>query len=280
MELSGLRTFVSVVEHGGVLAAAAHLHTVPSNVSARLKRLEVELGVPLFLRQGRRMHLTPGGAVLEEHARHLLLMERQAMQAVREAGDGTGELRLGANETFVALNLPDLLTAMRQQHPGVEVRLALANSQQLIRDVLEHRLDCAFVGGPVTHADLEAEEIYRDELMCVEALDGGGNERLVAFPEGCAYRARAEAWMRSAGKPATEPLVLNTLDGVLGCVAAGLGFTLMPRDAVMRSAHRDALRLSALPAATAVVPVLLVRRRDGVPLAAMRTVKRLAKAVT
>lgn len=277
MELNALRTFHAVIEHGGVQAAAERLNTVQSNVTARIKRLEQELGVPLFAKEGRRLVATPGGKVLMGYAERILQLERQAAQAVRQTGDTAGELQLGANETFVALNLPSLLSEMQQHHPGVEVKLTLATSARLVHDVLEHRVDCAFVGGPVNHAELQVDEIYRDELMCVEALDGSSIDRLVVFPEGCVYRTRAERWRQEQGRPATPPLEFGTLDGILGCVAAGLGITLMPRAVVQRSAHRDRLRLQPLPAELAAMPILLIRRRDGLPLAIIETIRRLSR---
>jgi len=277
VELSALETLRAVVEHGGVRPAAERLHTVQSNVTARIKRLEQELGVPLFAKRGRRLEPTPGGKVLLEYAERMLLLERQATQAVRQAGNTAGELRLGANETFVALNLPSLLSDMQRHHPGVEVKLTLATSAQLVQEVLAYRLDCAFVGGPVDHPELEADEIYRDELVLVDTPDGVSADRLVVFPEGCAYRARAEQWQRNQGRPTRPLLEFGTLDGILGCVAAGLGVTLMPREAVQRSPHRDRLRLRRLPPDQADAPILLVRRVDGYPLAAIETVRRLSQ---
>ena len=83
MELISLKTFKTVAEHGGVLAASKLLHTVQSNITARIKRLEEELDTALFYRKGRKLELTPAGTTLLEYANKLIQLEQQAGIAVR-----------------------------------------------------------------------------------------------------------------------------------------------------------------------------------------------------
>lgn len=276
MDLTALKTFCAVVEDAGVQRAATRLHTVQSNVTMRIRRLERELGTSLFVKRGRRLVLTPSGKVLLDYAHRILQLERQAAQAVKQAGDIAGELRLGANQTFAALNLPVLLKTLQQYHPRLEINLILATSGHLVQQVLDHKLDCAFVGGPVDHPELEVEEVYREELVLVDTPQGTTVHRLIVFHEGCAYRARALQWQRETGHPFRPFLELGTLDGILGCVAAGLGVTLLPRQAVERSLYREQLRVTALPRELAEVPALFIRHRDGFPLAAIDTARHLA----
>ena len=88
MELVALRTFQTVVEEGGILAASRKLNTVQSNVTNRIRRLEEELGTELFFRKGRGLELAPSGRVLLDYARRMLLLERQTSSAVRQVGEG------------------------------------------------------------------------------------------------------------------------------------------------------------------------------------------------
>ena len=272
MELTALRTFVAVVEAGGILAAAKQLNTVQSNVTGRIRKLEEEVGCELFIRLGRGLTLAPPGRVLLEHARRMLQLERQALAAVREVGEYSGELRIGAMETFAALHLPAALKAVRAAHPKVELRVYTEPTARLVEAVLEHRLDCAFVAGPVLHPDLLFTEVVVEELVQVHAR-GGDPVRLplILFREGCAYRTRALAWQRSIGHASADVMEFGTLDGILGCVSVGLGWTLMPRRVVARSRQADELVISPLPAAIARVPTSLIRRREALPLVALDT---------
>lgn len=272
MELTALRTFVAVVEAGGILAAAKQLNTVQSNVTGRIRKLEEEVGCELFIRLGRGLTLAPPGRVLLEHARRMLQLERQALAAVREVGEYSGELRIGAMETFAALHLPAALKAVRAAHPKVELRVYTEPTARLVEAVLEHRLDCAFVAGPVLHPDLLFTEVVVEELVQVHA-SGGDPVRLplILFREGCAYRTRALAWQRSIGHASADVMEFGTLDGILGCVSVGLGWTLMPRRVVARSRQADELVISPLPAEIARVPTSLIRRREALPLVALDT---------
>lgn len=277
MELVALRTFQAVVEEGGILAASRKLNTVQSNVTSRIRRLEEELGAELFFRKGRGLELAPSGRVLLDYARRMLLLERQTSAAVRQVGESAGELRIGAMETFAALHLPTGLKALRASHPRLELRVATDTSGALTERVLAHKLDCAFVAGPVVHPDLVFAELVVEEL--VQVCAAGANPvllPLILFREGCAYRTRAIAWQRATGHAVADAMEFGTLEGILGCVAVGLGWTLMPRRVVEQSLHAADLTIAAVPAEYGRVPTGMICLRDAPPLAALQT---LARAV-
>lgn len=272
MELVALRTFQAVVEEGGILAASRKLNTVQSNVTGRIRKLEEELGTELFFRKGRGLELAPSGRVLLDYARKMLMLERQTATAVRQAGESVGELRIGAMETFAALHLPEALKAVRAAHPKVELRVYTDTSANLAEKVLAHKLDCAFVAGPVVHPDLDFEQVAVEELVQVHAV-GGDPVRLplILFREGCAYRSRAIARQRMIGHPVADAMEFGTLEGILGCVAVGLGWTLMPRRVVEQSAHAKDLVVETLPEEIAHVPTGMITAREAPAMAAVRT---------
>jgi DNA-binding transcriptional LysR family regulator len=272
MELVALRTFQAVVEEGGILAASRKLNTVQSNVTGRIRRLEEELGTELFFRKGRGLELAPSGRVLLDYAQRMLLLERQTSAAIRQVGDNVGELRVGSMETFAALHLPAALKALREAHPGLELRVSTDTSVVLIERVLAHKLDCAFIAGPVEHPELHFEALTVEELVQVCAR--GSNpvlQPLILFREGCAYRTRALAWQRASGHALADAMEFGTLEGILGCVAVGLGWTLMPRRVIEQSPHAAELELSAVPEDIGRVPTGMIHRRDAPPMAALRT---------
>lgn len=272
MELVVLRTFQSVVEEGGILAASKKLNTVQSNVTGRIRKLEEELGTELFLRKGRGLELAPSGRVLLDYARRMLQLEQQTAAAVRQVGESSGELRIGAMETFAALHLPTALKAVRSEHPRVELRVFTEPTAVLVEKVVDHKLDCAFVAGPVIHPDLEFTEVVVEELVQVHAAGSDPvRQPLILFREGCAYRARALAWQRSIGHATADVMEFGTLDGILGCVSIGLGWTLMPRRVVEHSAHAAGLVIDPVPPDIGRVPTGLIRRHEAAPMAALLT---------
>ncbi len=278
MELVALRTFQAVVEEGGILAASRKLNTVQSNVTGRIRRLEDELGTELFFRKGRGLELAPPGRVLLDYARRMLLLERQTSAAIRQVGESAGELRIGAMETFAALHLPAALKAVRAKHPAIELRVFTDTSTSLADRVLTHKLDCAFVAGPVIHPELQFEELVVEELVQISAAGSDPvMQPLILFREGCAYRTRALAWQRTTGHAVADAMEFGTLEGILGCVAVGLGWTLMPRRVVEQSPHAADLVIQTLPDDISRVPTGMIHLRGGPPMLAIQT---LATAIT
>lgn len=278
MELVALRTFQAVVEEGGILAASRKLNTVQSNVTGRIRRLEEELGTELFFRKGRGLELAPSGRVLLDYARRMLLLERQTSAAVRQVGESVGELRIGAMETFAALYLPTALKAVRTGHPRLELRVSTGTSSKLADQVLAHKLDCAFVAGPVVHPELDFTQLAVEELVQISAVGSNPVEQpLILFREGCAYRTRALAWQRATGHAVADAMEFGTLEGILGCVAVGLGWTLMPRRVVEQSPHAGDLVVETVPDEIGRVPTGMISLREAPPMGALKT---LAEAIS
>lgn len=281
MELVALRTFQAVVEEGGILAASRKLNTVQSNVTGRIRKLEEELGAELFFRKGRGLELAPSGRVLLDYARRMLMLERQTASAVRQVGESIGELRIGSMETFAALHLPNALKAVRASHPRLELRVFTDTSVALIEKVLDHKLDCAFVGGPVIHPELNFEELVTEELVQIHAAGTDPvKQPLILFREGCAYRTRAITWQRQQGHAVADAMEFGTLEGILGCVAVGLGWTLMPRRVIEQSAHAADLVIETVPPDIAMIPTGMISLRDGPTLAALHTLSDGIRAST
>src|ERR1044071_741195 len=115
MELSDLRIFQAVVRAGGVTRAAAQLHRVQSNITTRVRQLEENLGAELFLREGKRMQLTPAGMVLLDYADRLLALAHEAREALA-ARKPRGLLRLGAMESTAAIRLPAPLSDYHRRY--------------------------------------------------------------------------------------------------------------------------------------------------------------------
>lgn len=272
MELLALKTFQAVVEEGGILAASRRLNTVQSNVTGRIRRLEEELGTDLFFRKGRNLELAPSGKVLLDYTRRMLMLERQTAAAVRQVGENVGELRIGAMETFAALHLPRALKAVRSQHPGMELRVSTDTSAALADKVIHHKLDCAFIAGPVNHPELIFEQLVVEELVLVHATGVDPvNLPLILFREGCAYRARALSWQRMQGHAVADAMEFGTLEGILGCVSVGLGWTLMPRRVVEQSLHAADLVQHDVPPEISQVPTGMIRLRDTPPMPVLAT---------
>lgn len=269
MEFSTLRLFCAVAETGSVSRAASELNCVQSNVTARLRRLEEDLCAPLFFRTPRGMVPTSAGQVLQGYAQRLLALAEEAKRAVVAASQGVAALRLGSMETTAAVRLPDVFARFHKDHPAVELSLSTATSELIIADVLERRVDAGLVTGPVTHPDLAVRQVYMEELVLVDDGSPKPKTALLAFHRGCIYRALAEELMRGRGP--LNVMEFGTLDGMLGCVAAGMGCAVLPRAAVDRPHYAGRFRVQTLDGKLARVPTCLIWRKDA-PVHAAREI--------
>ena len=119
MDLVALQIFKTVVEEGGINAGAKRLHRVPSNVTMRIKQLEASLGASLFVREKRRLALSPAGELFLGYAEQLLEISERARHAVQDDAP-RGVLRIGALESIVASRLPPLLPLTTGNSPASE----------------------------------------------------------------------------------------------------------------------------------------------------------------
>ena len=271
--MSDLLTFSTVARLGGITRAAEELNTVQSNVTQRVKALEAEIGTALFERHSRGMTLTGAGRRLLPYAQRMAALSREAVLAARDDGEPKGPLSIGSMETTAAVRLPTLLAEFHRHYPAVRLTLRTAPTADLVAAVLDGALDGAFVAGPIEHAELSSTPAFREELVLVTArkwsslasLRAGTPESgptALVFRTGCTYRQRLEQVFSEFGWPSAARFELGTLDGMIGCVAADMGVTLLPRAVVERDHVVSDVSIHALAASQSRVDTLFIQRRS------------------
>ncbi|AIO43859.1 LysR family transcriptional regulator [Burkholderia cenocepacia] len=286
MELRHLKIFCAVAEYGSFTAAAMKVHTVQSNVTMRVKELEVELNQQLFVRNKSGVLLTSAGRTFLGYARRILQLADESRTAMLDTATPSGQLRLGSMETTAAIRLPQVLTKYRERYPQVQLSLVTGTTVELIKAIQNHELDGAFVGGIHLNAALVQQEVFEEELVLVSnstidslemLIDTMSAQTVLVFRTGCFYRSTLENWFYQAGLMAKEILELGTLDGILSCVAAGMGVTLLPKTIVERYGQRMAIKYHRLPTEFAIVKTVFIRRNDTVVTPALAAFVDLAR---
>jgi LysR family transcriptional regulator, cell division regulator len=287
MDAADLKVFEAVARLRGMNRAAAELNTVQSNVTARVRLLEEELETPLFHRHSRGVSLTAAGQRLLPYAKSALRLLEEARRAVRDDGTPRGPLVIGSLETTAALRLSPILAGYAAAHPEVDLVLRTGTTGELIEQVLGHELEAAFVCGPVDHPDLEETVAFGEELVVaaapavrtLEELSARSGLRILVLRAGCSYRQRLEEILARRGIVGVRRLEFGTLEAILGCAAAGLGVTLLPRSVVEAGAREGRISVHELPAAEARVETLFIRRRDAFVSSAMAAFRHHALAM-
>jgi DNA-binding transcriptional LysR family regulator len=285
MDAADLKVFEAVARSGGMSRAAGELNTVQSNVTGRIRQLEDELGTALFQRHSRGVELTDAGRRLLPYAQRIASLLQEAARAARDDGRPVGPLTIGALETTTALRLSPRLAAYAAAYPEVDIGIRTGTTGELIDDVLQRRVDGAFVCGPVHHPDLEEEVFFREELVVLAALDKRLLDDVLATPDlkiivlrvGCSYRQMLESILAKRGVVGLRRLEFGTLEAIYGCVAAGLGITLLPNSLIGTVWRDGRVAVHRLPPEDALVETVFIRRRDGFVSSAldafMRTVR-------
>jgi len=285
MDFADLKTFEAVARNESMNKAAAELHTVQSNVTARIRAMEEELGIALFKRHARGVLVTPAAQRLLPFVGRIAKLMAEAEAAVRDEGVPNGLLQIGAMETTAALRLSPQLAGFAKRYPDVRLVVRTGTSAKLLRDVVECRLDGALVAGPITHPELRHELIFREELVLVTSptvrslkeLAQTVDLRTVVFQFGCSYRQRLDSYLMGMGIVVAASLEFGSLDAILGCVAAGVGVTLLPRALVAGAAKEKRVAVHRLPEAQAMTDTLFIRREDGYVSSALSAFLAMAK---
>ena len=265
MDFVALEIFCAVAAEGSVTRAAQRLQRVQSNVTTRVRQLEDAVGCTLFLREGKRMALTPEGQTLLAYAQQLLALAEEARQALQPS-QPQGRLRLGAMESTAASRLPGPLAQFHGQWPGVALELSTGASQGLLDRLRAHTLDAVLIAWPPGQPSdpaLDAVPVFCEELLLALPADhapiSGPQEvqpgTLAAFERGCSYRHIAQQWL-AARTPPLQWLELGSYHAILACVAAGNCVGVVPRSVLELARTPPALHLHPLQS----VDTLLVRR--------------------
>ncbi|WP_230942213.1 LysR family transcriptional regulator [Burkholderia stagnalis] len=270
MDLRALQIFKTVVDEGGVARAAERLHCVQSNVSTRIRQLEDMLGTRLFDRVGKRLTVTPRGVVLHGYAARLLELADEARQVMKSTDQPCTELRIGATVATATLHLPRALTEFHRQHPEIQLRVNVATSDSIVRDVLDQALDVGFIVGPGSHDALHQIELDAEELVLltdrrhpmIRNPKDLANTMIIGFREGCAYRNRLQRWLAEGGVPLTRMLEFDSSEAIVGCVAVGLGAAIMPAAVVGNLGFTDQIQCHPLPEPYALVRTTMIWRAD------------------
>lgn len=231
-DLDVLRSFVAGVELGSFGRAADRLGRSTSAVSAQLKKLEDQAGVPLLRKAGRGLALTDAGETMLAYARRLLELNDEAAAALH-GGELEGWVRLGLQEDFGESLLSEALGRFARAHPKVRIEVRIARNVELIERVSSGRLDLALAwdaGATTPHADRLGDVPLRWIAGADHAMpwtrDTGESLPLVMLEAPCLMRSAATAALDRANIPWRVAFTSASLAGIWAAVAAGLGVSM------------------------------------------------------
>jgi len=243
LTLRQLRYFEGLARHGHFGRAAEACAISQPALSMQIKELEDSLGIPLFERGARMVHLTSFG---EEFARRV----RDIVHAVDELGDLaraskdrlSGRLRMGVIPTIAPYLLPTIIHELNQTHENLDIHVRETQTSTLLKELKEGRLDTAIVALPISEPTLAEVALFYENFVLVRpqkdaekpvpSADMLREMRLLLLEEGHCFRDQALSFCNFQKTSPREGLDASSLSTLVQMVGAGIGVTLIPEMAV------------------------------------------------
>lgn len=277
MNSNDLKIFEAAATLGSFTKAAEVTFTVQSNVTARIKNLEDEFGAELFRRVSRKVVLTEAGETLLQYTKKIGRLLEDAKSDIQSAEKIGGTIRIGCIETTMALKVPEIINGFAELYPNVELEFHSSMLPALIRDVLNYELDAAFVAAPINIPGLQQLVVRDEQLVIIAGGDVGKLSsvlkqeplKIVVFGQGCFFRARLESWLGSKGILRYKSTVLNSIEGIINFVEAGLGISILPAEVVNQYYGNRNIKTFPVNKELATMTTLLIYRNNELPSKAL-----------
>lgn len=234
-----LRVFSEVARHLSFARAAEALHLTPPAVTMQVKELEAHVGLPLFDRSGRQVALTTAGEYMLVYARRMLATLKDAEDAAaRLKGVELGQLVIGMVSTAKYF-LPKLLARFREEHPGVDIRLAVGNREQLVALLHAGEVDIAIMGRPPKELATRAEPFAAHPHVFVAppghvlvhagtVLPGQlGDQPFLMRESGSGTRAALEQFLEAQHVTVNTAMEMSSNETIKQAVMAGMGLSFL-----------------------------------------------------
>jgi DNA-binding transcriptional LysR family regulator len=279
LDLTALRSFVSVAESGGVTRAAGLLNLTQSAVSMQLKRLEESLGVTLLDRSGRGVALSPAGDQLLGYARRMLALNDEVWGRLT-ANEYEGELVLGVPHDIIYQAMPQVMAAFAPAFPRVKVQLVSSFTMRLKEQFARGEIDAILTTEPVLG---EGGETLAQLPLCWVGAPGGQAWKQrplrLAFEDDCLFRKAAQKRLDESGIGWEMAAEGSSTRAVEVTVSADLAVHVMIEGAEKRLFFEKVPHGGALPALwTVLINLYVGRRRAGPALDALTDLIRQAYA--
>lgn len=240
MTLRHLKIFIAICDNDfNTTKAAASLHMAQPAVSLALSELEKYYGVKLFDRIGRRLSITEAGKRFREYASRITLLFDDMEQGMRN-WDSFGKLRVGASITIGSRFLPEYVSSFYEDHPGTEVQVMVAPTDQLEQKLLANQLDFALIEG-IPHSPALVSEAYMDDYLTAIcpakgslahcdtlSLEEFKSQRFILREKGSGTREVFDRAIENAGFSVEPVWEATSTDSLINAVVNGLGIAVVP----------------------------------------------------
>lgn len=269
MDIKDIEIFKMIVHHGNLTKVAKELNYVQSNITNKLSKIEKEVGKELVIRTNKGVILTAEGKIFSEYVDRMLQLYREMLDTMKHSDELSGQLNIGATDITTVARLPNVLSSYLGSYPQVEFTLTNGSSKDLVKDVLEYKVDGAFITDFVYGDKLTYETLIEEEVVLISSINHPPINSLkdlevghvLVFQKGCTYRRKLEEWMNKEGVFAVK-VSFGTIEGMIGCVKAGFGVALVSKLIAEQLNNDQKIQFHKVPEEYKYVKTIFIRRKN------------------
>ena len=255
MEVRQLQIFRTLAEELNFTRTAEKVNTVQSNVTAQIKALEEELGIPLFDRLGRRVTLTDAGRNFLPFALQALAAMDHGQRALKTGAEPSGPLRIGAAESQLTYRLPEVLHAFRRRFPHVELIFSQHSTATVAHELEAGKFDMVIHGDNLPpYSSLKSCRLRTERILLLAEASHPLASRSTVNPadlvaqnlllteSGCSYREKLDRALALANIRPANVTEFSSVEALKQCIALGMGIGLLPEIVVARELRQNRLK--------------------------------------
>ncbi len=251
LESHELKIFKHVAELQSVSKAAEKLGYVQPNVSQRIKNLENELGVRLFMRNNRGVTLTEEGKKLLDYTNEILQLIDEAKTAINP-NKWREPLKIGASQTISAVKIPSLLSTFLKESNNLDVKVRTSNNLMLEEMLFYGEVDGIFVNSSKKTSDCEIVYSYLEKIILISPIPNpiliNSNQTLIVNSDkNCIYRKHLLEWSKESNFHSSNIIEFDSLESIIQAVHDGLGISIIPADIAKTRKGTEEIIFTELP---------------------------------
>lgn len=264
MDSNLLKVFLSVAENKSISKAAHELNFAQSNVTARIKQLEKNIGHELFFRVPKGVILTNAGEKLFSYAFEIVKKIDEANFFMKNLSNQSS-LKVASTESNAVVRMLPFLIALHKDFPKMNLDLLTGSTNEVIKMILDYKVDIAFVSGVPISDELIVLNKIDEKIVILEAKEESVQEVLILFKQGCKYNEIFQEYYKKEGKSDYKTLEFGSYETILGCVKAGMGKAMMPLSIVKKLKFENELKIIEPEEEFSNIPTCMVCRKNNQP---------------
>lgn len=262
MDSNLLKVFVTVANTKSISLGAKQLEFTQSNVTSRIKQLEKSIGYELFHRTNRGVVLTQEGEKFYPFAIDIVKKVEEAQMKMKNINHQE-LLKIGSTQTFTTSNLISFIKKLNKNYKDMKLEFSVDSSLNLIEQLLDYKIDIAFVNGNPNNKDIEVLNVFEEKMVLVEPLEEVYVNTIFVFKKTCANCVFLESYIKKTREENYKTVALENYELILGCIKLGYGVGMLSPKIIEKFGYKGKVKTTEIEN---YLDTHLICRKDYMPM--------------